>query len=232
MKNIKLNWQLIWIIIFICCVIVMAWVITHYPSLYNDLIGSTEPNGTLKIDAWFYFLSGAGTVALAFIAWIRIGDIYKQNEGDFLLHIDARWGSPESIKARAIIHELYLQVQNDDSLLIGLSLTDRDSAIQENIGKKIIELRGLDYKAEEFIYLLNFLDFMETIGYIENKGYITHQGLDALCGEALIFNYKIFQEYIEIKRLRHDDPGFYKNFERLFNKLNAEKQCKKLESQT
>lgn len=137
-----------------------------------------------------------------------------------LLHIDGRWGSSQSIKARAIIHELYLQAEKDNEKLSEtLSPQCRDSAIQHCIGKKIIELGNRKKEEEKFIHLLNFLDFMETIGYMEDKGHVTSEELDALCGEALLFNYYIFQPYIMHKRIKHNNPEFYENFEKLYIKL-------------
>ncbi len=102
----------------------------------------------------------------------------------FFLRIDERWSSPEILKARKIIHELSL----------------RHNGSVEEIGKEILGKAKNPYEIEEFVLIRNFLDFMETIGflYCNNKDKaINACSLYELCGESLIFNFKIFKKYID-----------------------------------
>lgn len=198
----------------------IALIINHFPALYDFTHTKTTEDAAPEIDAWFHFVTGAGTAALAFIAWMKVGHIDKQNEGSFLLHIDEIWRSSESIRARVIIHDLYLQArEKNKEPLEGLSPECQDKLIQCWVGKKIDELGSDPERKEDFIHLLNFLDFMETIGYLSVKDYVTSNELDALCGESLVFSYNIFKYYIDRKRSRHNNDGFYENFDKLYNKL-------------
>jgi hypothetical protein len=155
---------------------------------------------------------GTGTVILAFMAWSQLESLQRQNKGNFLLHIDERWGNPEIIKARVLIHELYRGIYANNP--------NRPTDWKHKaIGQEIITLSEDASKKEDFIYILNFLDFMETIGYIAVHDHVSYKELDALCGESLIFNYRIFKHYIVHKRTKHDNKEFYKNFETLYEQL-------------
>jgi len=82
-KSIKIF--LIMIFVITLLIIFCTWYCSIPPKLYN---------ATQETEAWFYFLSGSGTAALAIIAWLKASQFHDQNEGNFLLHIDERWGSP------------------------------------------------------------------------------------------------------------------------------------------
>ncbi|MGL6030449.1 MAG: DUF4760 domain-containing protein, partial [Legionella sp.] len=56
-------------------------------------------------------INAAAIVILTLIifcaGWIQFNALNKTSKGDFLLRIDERYGQPENIKARTIIHEFY-----------------------------------------------------------------------------------------------------------------------------
>lgn len=221
----KKHSQLIKLIIFIILLLTVALIINHCSLFYDYIKSKPQADATQEINTWFSFVSGAATAGLTVIAWLKFGGFHMQNQTNILLQIDERWGNPEIIKARIIIHEIYLQVKkNNRNLLVELGRHCRDSSIQNSIGEKIIELSNTKKKEVDFIYLLNFLDFMETIGYIESIGQITVDELEALCGESLMFNYKIFKPYIQDKRSRHQNDEFYENFDKLYEKLKDKKK--------
>jgi hypothetical protein len=177
-----------------------------------DILGHSGKTPNEELTLWLAFVTGAATIGLAWIAWKQFVPINKNIKGEFLLRIDEQWGSNEAIKARTIIHKIYIETQRDP----------KDSPLEHHslIGREIIKLScDLDH-AEAFIYVLNFLDFMDTIGFLYIKEFVNADDLNALCGEALVFNYEIYQHYIIHKRDKHGNPKFYKNFEKLYKKLN------------
>src|SRR5271156_1582171 len=80
------------LILFVIILFLFALLINHYPIMYNYINTTLKEDATREIDAWFYFLSGAGTAALAVIAWVKFDGFYEQSQANFLLHIDDRWG--------------------------------------------------------------------------------------------------------------------------------------------
>jgi hypothetical protein len=72
---------------------------------------------------------------------------------------------------------------------------------------------------KKFIILLNYLDFMETIGYLSKSEYVSINDLNELCGFTIKFNYEIFRLYIEDKRRRHNKKEFYSSFTELYQQM-------------
>jgi CRISPR/Cas system CSM-associated protein Csm2 small subunit len=165
-----------------------------------------------EIDAFLYFLTGVGSIALALVAWFQVRKIHKNTEAEFLLKVDERWNSQEILKAKEAIHRFYLEVYKDEQG----SRRPMDD-IYEILGQKIKEISENPNETTNFIHLLNFLDFMETIGYLCEEKHITHDSLDALCGESLEFNYyKVFKSYICGEREKYGKP-LYTAFEHLYD---------------
>lgn len=160
------------------------------------------------------------TAILAWIAWFRIGTIHRDNQSRFMIQIDSRWGSAEIIKARTIMHYIYRNISdNYSNQIIKSELKD----ICQAVGKDIIKMSESQCKQDrdDFMLLLNLLDFMETIGFLENNGYVSVEQLNALSGSTIKFFYMCFANYICHKRCKHKNEGLdlYKNFEELYGKL-------------
>lgn len=173
-------------------------------------------DATSSIDEWFYCVNGAATAVLAVIAWHQVGGIQKSNETGVLLRIDERWSSEELIEARTLIYNMYLEA----SVKTSSSNVDKFSnSTHSIIGRKIIKMSSDNKKCDDFIYIINLLDFMETIGYLQSKDHIHPSVLDALCGEDLRFNYRIFESYIFYKRKKNNNNKLYRYFENLYNAL-------------
>lgn len=204
-------WLFILLMVLIVLFFIFEWkdIIDSYSS--NTLIHT--PNEELTL--WLYFLTGAGTVLLAGIAWVQFGPIKQNIKGEFLLRIDEQWGSNEAIKAKTIIHQIYIETQRKHPKVATAPLN-----LHSLMGIEIINLSCNIKHAEDFIYVLNFLDFMDTIGFLYIKEFVNADDLNALCGEALVFNYEIYQPYIIHKRDKHANPKFYENFEKLYKELN------------
>jgi len=167
------------------------------------------------IDAALYFITGICTAILAFIAWIKFGGLEKINKSQFLMRIDERWASQQILDARIKIHKIYLEVREKPHNKSCQCLPE----ICFQIGQEIILMSGNETDAKDFINVLNFLDFMETIGFLVEKDYVNHEDLSALVGESLVFNFLIFQPYILHKRAKHNMQYFYIHFERLYDKI-------------
>lgn len=182
----------------------------------------------------YYCLSLAFTALLISIAWIQLEKFSKtiisQNDttkGQFLLKIDWRWSNAESVEAREIIHELYLEGEAKFSN----HMSDKARVI-DYVAGRIVQLRDSKNKKDirKFIILLNFLDFMETVGYFYYKKYVGIDDLLELCGCSLDFNYQIFRFYIKDKRTRNQNKEFYKYFAALYDVLNEQNQSGKIEN--
>jgi len=103
------------------------------------------------------------TLIFICVAWFQLKNLNITSKADFLLRIDDRFGSREIIRARKIIHEFYCET-NQENIRVETHIN--------NISEKIKEICEDKDKAEDFVYLLNFLDFLETISYFCHKDYI------------------------------------------------------------
>jgi hypothetical protein len=87
-----------------------------------------------------------------------------------------------------------------------------------------------------FIYLLNYLEFMESLGFLyKNEAPERIAELEAFCGHTLVFNYGVFYSYIKYKNRKHsndknqkhkhnNDHIFFKEFKHLIeNAIKEEK---------
>jgi hypothetical protein len=63
-----------------------------------------------------------------------------------------------------------------------------------------MEIHDDEKKVTDFIYLLNFLDFLETIGYLHSEKAISLDGVRELLGNSIIYFYEIFSVYIEYRK--------------------------------
>lgn len=204
-------------------VVVCVGIIIICPSFSSDWIKSATNQD--EIYALLYFATWVATALLALIAWKQLTKIYSKNEAEFLLKIDEQWGSDKIIKARQIIHKIYIKIEpkhkekKRDNIfeLVGQEILNMRLNNEEKGEKKKQEDK--DKEQDDFIILLNFLDFMETIGYLYEKKLIKADELNALCGESIRFNYKIFTPYIRYKRQKHQREKFYESFEALYNEL-------------
>lgn len=150
------------------------------------------------------FVSGI----LILLGYIKTQEAIEQSRINYLLRIDARWASPEIIRAREVIHKLYLDATKSHPQY-------ENQQIKPLIAQAIMELHNNKTQIEEFIKLLNFLDFLETIGYLHSKKAITTEEVSELLGNSIIYFYDIFSVYIDYRR-KTKDPGFYIKFEKLY----------------
>lgn len=165
------------------------------------------------------------TITLVLIAWFKLTGVNKNLSADYLLKIDERWSSPEIIEARLVIHGIYRKCKLDlynDTEKLG---DDQRKKLHDNIGNEIIKLSKSQDRSEQkmHMYLLNFLDFMETVGYLYASGYVEKKVLNDLFGISLEFNYEIYNQYIEHRRESHNNNKFYERFQKLYNDIKDKK---------
>lgn len=160
------------------------------------------------------------TIAIALIAYLELNKIADHQKSEFLLKIDERWTSKEVIEARVIIHHIQLKFIKNGNI----SKEDLQQKIGEEICNKI--RRDDDY-TEKYIILLNFLDFLETIGFLCNSDRLDEEDIRELCGNSIVYFYEIFCPLIKIRRDEKGDQSFYSQLEKLAGKIKNSLLMKK-----
>lgn len=161
---------------------------------------------------WFVFLA---TALLAGIAYYEFSKANKLSNNEFLLYISNRWGSIEVINARQIIHEFFVNHYGTKDSPV---FSDYPGSLHHT-GKDILELsRKSGDDGKSFVYLLNLIDFLETISFFYSRGDLDLDDIQNTCGHNFIFLYKVFELYKQ-QRQRHDKTYFY-NIDLLFEDLN------------
>jgi hypothetical protein len=165
----------------------------------------------------YYVLITTITAIIAFFTYKQFNHLNENMKVDYLLKIDERWGSAEIIRARMVIHGLYTR-----SKQIAENQQSNQSQRQE-IGNAIIRLSLSEagHETEEFIYILNFLDFMETIGYFHSTGQLSEKDLVELFGDSIKFNFEVLKPYIDYRRKHHNNAAFSKEFEKLYLSMSS-----------
>ena len=142
------------------------------------------------------------TILLLAVAWFKFGSLNNITQSDFLLRIDERFSSREIMRAREIVHEIYLE----------------DSRI-DVMADKILDIADNSKKSDEFIHIINFIDFLETIAYFCNKDRVSSKAIEELTGGSITYYYKVFKKWIERHRHRHGSR-YYSEIERLAKKID------------
>lgn len=183
--------------------LVVAFILMY---IVHPLLGDNE-------DGWsnaYYILLAAGTGLIAWVAWIELSHLENIGQNDFLLRIDDRYGSKEIVEARTIIHKLSLDAPEIEICY--------DSHV-DAIGQKIKEMEINKKSPKKFVYLLNFLDFLETIAYFVKKEALKSEDLEELLGESLTYYYDIFCPLICSRREKHKKNSYYRELENLALKI-------------
>ncbi len=162
------------------------------------------------------------TLVLAIIAYFKSTAALKQSKTNYLLRIDERWSSREIIRAREIIHRINLKAKYPNKQ----EEEHNNESIKAKMAIDIVELnkKNTPEDIKDFISLLNFIDFLETIGYMYKTQAITLEEIKELLGNSIVYFYDIFRAYIEYRR-RDKDQMFYCQFENLY--LDIKKYNKK-----
>lgn len=204
-KTKTVSWCIWGCLIVAIFLIIILGLISFVPGI--DLEGEKIPENIIRIHAASIIVL---TILLIAVAWLQLGELNKTSKADFLLRIDDRYSSPEIIKARVLIQELYRKTTTAGQPYIEDEVTKK---IAEEI--KIIGKESSKESCEKFIYLLNLLDFLETIAYFSNKGFISVKEINELLGNTIFFNYKIFKSWISYRREKYQNNSYYCELETL-----------------
>lgn len=177
----------------------------HFYDIYHSKIKANHVSDWNDVAIIFL------TLIIVCAGWMQLKNLNQTTTSDFLLRIDERYGSPEILKARVIIHELYCLTYQDEI----------DINIHINkIAKKILTMKNKVDSSTNFIYLYNFLNFLETIAYFANNNYISNVDVDELLGGSLKYYYLVFKLLIEDKRKKYQSDYYYCELETLAKRIH------------
>jgi len=161
-----------------------------------------------------HFFIFIATAALVVIAYFEFNRSNKLTANEFLLFTSNRWNSKAIIKARQILHDIFIDAYRDEQ---GKSKCDLSIALNEVSKKTLLMSRS---KGKDFIYLLNLLDYLETLSYFYHRDDLSLTDIQNTCGNNLIFFYESFKAFIEQRRSH--DKKYFINFVSLYHDL---KKC-------
>lgn len=203
---------------------VIAWLIIFFILYFLYLLHS-NPKGWSNFfingeSVEFSALVFLATVAIAFIAYIELSWSNKMMENEFLLNICNKWSSESIIRARYILHDLFVSAYRDEANNKFCKHCRHEIAL-DYISKSILEMRKKRGKpGEKFINLINLLDFMETVGFFWYRKNIDIKDIDGLFGNSIIFFYQSFLPFIKIRQAREEH--YYINFCNLSEQIKKE----------
>lgn len=161
-----------------------------------------------------HFFIFIATLFLAVIAYYEFSRSNKLIANEFLLFTSNRWNSTEIIRARQILHKIFIEAYRDKN---GDAKCEFEAALSL-VSEKILQMsRSKGKDGDNFIYLLNLLDYLETLSYFYYRGDLTLPDIQNTCGNNIIFFYNSFKYFIE-KRQSHDKK-FFINFTGLYHDL-------------
>lgn len=204
--------------VFVSFLLCLFYFIPELDLLFND--GKSIPDNIIRVHAASIIIL---TIILICVGWLQLGNLNRTSKADFLLKIDSRYGSPEIVKARAVIQRLYREA----------SPPNKDVPYEvcvQKIADSIDKIRNRKDKnsCEEFSYLINLLDFLEIIAYFSRKNYISVKDIDELIGNSILFYFKIYKQWIYYRRRKYGNRTFYCEFEELVEKIESHQAKEKL----
>lgn len=166
-----------------------------------------EKNSIEEISYFIFF----ATAILAYIAYVEFQRANKLTNNEFLLFISNRWGSKEIIIARQIIHEFFVKNYRAEKSIV---VNDYSGALHHT-GRNVLELsRKSGDEGKEFIYLLNLIDFLETLSYFYSRKDLDIEDIQNICGHNFIFLCDVFRLYKERRQSR--EKFYFRNIDRLY----------------
>lgn len=161
------------------------------------------------------------TVALIIMIYIQSKALIKTSKGDFLAKIDSKFHSKQTLKARNVIHRYYCETYKD-----GIGHLRHKAVIRKRIRQLIREQDEQEEqgKRDDYMYLLNFLDELESIAYFCNQDYAsTKDAFELLSGS---FNYytDLLKPIIDERRDRARKDIYYREIQKLKQKFNEFKE--------
>lgn len=147
------------------------------------------------------------TAVLAIIAYVELTRANSITENEFLLNISNKWGSPSIIRARRVLHNLFVDAYRSKKHKQKCKSCRYKDAMND-VAEAIFALRtkkGVEGK--KFIDLLNLLDFMEIVGFFWERKNIKTEDIDGLFGNSILFFYLSFLTFIE-NRQKYEENYF------------------------
>jgi hypothetical protein len=161
------------------------------------------------------FLTYIATAALGVIAYFEFHRAHQLNTNELLTFISNRWSSSEIIKARQIIHEIFVFKYRYDTK--GNPQKDFIIAIR-NTSNDVYEMsKEIKDKGQNFIYLLNLLDHFESVSYLSISNQINLDDVKNIYGNNMIFYYETFEIYI--KQRQSHNPADFLNYSKMYGTL-------------
>lgn len=203
-----------WIVWFIIIILATFFVPHLFPHLYS--VSQSRDLSALVVIA---------TAALALIAYYQLRKSNRINENEFLLHISGKWGSKEIIKAREVLHDIFLSAYSTEKSNVNnkCKKTQYNNAMC-TVAAEVIKMKDVENKTEDFVSLLNLMDFMQTISYFWKRNNFDITSLYNLYGYNIIFLYQAFETFIKNRQpyQKHDYLLFRELYHELIKVKNKE----------
>ncbi len=178
-----------WAIIIILIALIITLVFNcKYPNAITDVESGSAVE---EIHAFFYFLSGVGTILLVYVAYMQLGPINKTAKAEFLLRIDERWNSKEITRTRKKLWTEYRIGKKGYKRIC--EKTKHLKGIQK-AGQHIVDIHKDPAQIDLLFEYLNFMELLGTINYIREKGLIENDFVGNLFGGKL----KTYVEFYEL----------------------------------
>jgi hypothetical protein len=155
------------------------------------------------------------TIAILLLAYIEFERSNRLHVSEVITFISNRWSSKEIIKARQIIHEIFVKKYRFDSN----NYSDDFLIAVRNTSIAVYEMsRKEGEEGEKFVYLLNMLDHFENTCYLCEYHKIDYPRISKIYGNNINFYYQVFEEYIN-QRQKSASPDDFLNFKKVYKKI-------------
>lgn len=199
-------------------------IILCYEIFYDINYLSLEDNGLIYAHyialTIITFALTIVTFGVFTVARIQLKEMNNIQENDFLLRFDKRYCNRESLEAKTILHEMYINSKSN-------KYPPGGKEHLAEIAKRIQEMsKSNDIKVlTNFMKLINFLDTLETIAYFVNKDERFKKNkvkdIEEFLGNSVIYFYLVFEKWInENCREKHGDYSYYYELEELVRNLS------------
>lgn len=209
MKKYQLNiWLIIFSSLYVICVGTLVWCC------------NIEAQNITKAEiSILTILSAIPAISIAVIAYFQLYKIASANVDSALIMLDNEWRSNNSVKARQIVDEIFQKTYRIDIESKG-NFDYSMGIVSQKIYTifKPSEESQLEDSNKKLIYLLSFIELMDTICflYLEGEGHNKKQ-IKNLFKDSILFYYRVFRLYIESSERR--SKSRFSNFIQVYNEL-------------
>lgn len=203
----------IFISVLLVILVMLVYFVLHYALHWWDLNSRREDSNVLEIHFVSLILL---TIGLITVAYVQLKKSNENLRGEFLLEIDRRFASSEIAKAEMVIQALCWQYSIKD--VNDPNIQQVSKAIRQIVENK----SNLDVvvNSEKAVYLINFLDFLETIAYFRNENLVSTDDIEKTLGGTLCYYHTIFKDLIEHQRAYLNKQDYYGALEKVVKEIN------------